>query len=102
MIGLCTRPRHEAGKRFHGSIQLEHKNDPKARDEASPDCGGTLAMTSLSQGCRQSASEYGPNLIYDYAVARGDQELADFVNAWIELKQKDGMTARLYDYGFWD
>lgn len=56
----------------------------------------------LSQGCRQSASEYGPNLIYDYAVARGDQELADFVNAWIELKQKDGMTARLYDYGFWD
>ena len=33
-----------------------------------------------------------------YALARGDQELIDYVNAWIELKQKDGTTARLYDY----
>jgi hypothetical protein len=33
------------GKRFHGSIQLEHKDDLKARGEASPDDGGTLAMT---------------------------------------------------------
>jgi hypothetical protein len=33
------------GKRFHGSIQLEHKDDLKARGEASPDHGDTLAMT---------------------------------------------------------
>jgi Na+/H+-dicarboxylate symporter/ABC-type amino acid transport substrate-binding protein len=33
-----------------------------------------------------------------YAVARGDQELVDFVNAWISLKLKDGTTVRLYDY----
>jgi hypothetical protein len=33
------------GKRFHGSIQLEHKDDLKARGEASPDDGDTLAMT---------------------------------------------------------
>ena len=33
-----------------------------------------------------------------YAVARGDQELTDYLNAWIELKQKDGTMQRLYDY----
>ncbi len=33
-----------------------------------------------------------------YAMPRGEAELADYVNAWIELKQKDGTTARLYDY----
>jgi Na+/H+-dicarboxylate symporter/ABC-type amino acid transport substrate-binding protein len=33
-----------------------------------------------------------------YAAARGDQELLDFVNAWIALKQKDGTTERLYEY----
>lgn len=33
-----------------------------------------------------------------YAVARGDQDLVDFINAWIELKLKDGTTARLNDY----
>jgi Na+/H+-dicarboxylate symporter/ABC-type amino acid transport substrate-binding protein len=33
-----------------------------------------------------------------YAVARGDRELVDFVNAWIELKKKDGTDQRLYDY----
>jgi ABC-type amino acid transport substrate-binding protein len=33
-----------------------------------------------------------------YAIARGDQEFLDFVNAWIELKQKDGTVTRLYDY----
>jgi len=33
-----------------------------------------------------------------YALPRGDQELTDYVNAWIELKQKDGTTGRLYDY----
>jgi ABC-type amino acid transport substrate-binding protein len=33
-----------------------------------------------------------------YAIARGDQEFLDFVNAWIELKQKEGTVAQLYDY----
>jgi ABC-type amino acid transport substrate-binding protein len=33
-----------------------------------------------------------------YATARGDRELADFVNTWIELKQKDRTIAALYDY----
>jgi ABC-type amino acid transport substrate-binding protein len=33
-----------------------------------------------------------------YAVARGDQELLDYVNAWLELKQKDRTVERLYDY----
>jgi proton glutamate symport protein len=33
-----------------------------------------------------------------YAMARGDREFLDFVNAWIELKQKDGTVARLYDH----
>ncbi len=33
-----------------------------------------------------------------YAVARGDQELLDYVNAWLELKQKDRTAERLYDY----
>jgi len=33
-----------------------------------------------------------------YAVARGDQVLVDYVNAWLELKRKDGTTTRLYDY----
>ena len=33
-----------------------------------------------------------------YAVARGDQELADYLNAWIDLKHEDGTMQRLYDY----
>jgi len=33
-----------------------------------------------------------------YAVPRGEKELVDYVNAWIELKLKDGTTTRLYDY----
>jgi ABC-type amino acid transport substrate-binding protein len=33
-----------------------------------------------------------------YAMARGDRELADFVNTWIELKKKDQTIAKLYDY----
>ena len=42
-----TAPGYETtrGKRFHGSIQLEHKEDLKSRGEASPDDGDTLAMT---------------------------------------------------------
>ena len=36
---------HASGKRFHGSIILESKDDLKARGEASPDDGDTLAMT---------------------------------------------------------
>ncbi|MGK7872316.1 MAG: cation:dicarboxylase symporter family transporter [Xenococcaceae cyanobacterium] len=33
-----------------------------------------------------------------YAMARGDQQLLDVVNAWLELKQKDGTIKSLYDY----
>lgn len=33
-----------------------------------------------------------------YPVARNDQAFASFVNTWIELKQKDGTIAVLYDY----
>ncbi len=33
-----------------------------------------------------------------YAVARGNQEMIDFINVWIELKRKDRTIASLYDY----
>ena len=33
-----------------------------------------------------------------YAMARGDRELADFMNRWIDLKRKDRTIAALYDY----
>jgi ABC-type amino acid transport substrate-binding protein len=33
-----------------------------------------------------------------YPMARGDPELVNFVNAWIELKKKDKTIAALYDY----
>jgi ABC-type amino acid transport substrate-binding protein len=33
-----------------------------------------------------------------YGMARGDRELADFVNTWIDLKLKDQTIRTLYDY----
>jgi Na+/H+-dicarboxylate symporter/ABC-type amino acid transport substrate-binding protein len=33
-----------------------------------------------------------------YGVPRGDRELADFVNTWIDLKSKDQTIRALYDY----
>ena len=39
-----------------------------------------------------------PTIPLAYAMPRGETDLVDYVNAWIELKQKDGTTARLYDY----
>jgi ABC-type amino acid transport substrate-binding protein len=33
-----------------------------------------------------------------YPLARGDQEMVDFINLWIDLKKKDKTIARLYDY----
>ncbi len=33
-----------------------------------------------------------------YAMARGDRELVDYVNALVELKKADGTLKRLYDY----
>ncbi|MGH7492215.1 MAG: cation:dicarboxylate symporter family transporter [bacterium] len=33
-----------------------------------------------------------------YAMARGDRELVDFVNTWIDLKKKDQTIAALFDY----
>ena len=33
-----------------------------------------------------------------YPMARGDQDLVNFINTWIELKKKDGTIAALYDH----
>jgi ABC-type amino acid transport substrate-binding protein len=33
-----------------------------------------------------------------YPLPRGDQELANFINTWIELKKKDKTIATLYDH----
>ena len=33
-----------------------------------------------------------------YPLPRGDRELADFINVWIELKKRDGTIDKLYDY----
>ena len=33
-----------------------------------------------------------------YPLPRGDRELADFINVWIELKKRDGTIEALYDY----
>jgi Na+/H+-dicarboxylate symporter len=43
----------------------------------------------------------GPELLkipLAYPIARHDQDLASVVNAWIELKRKDGTIQALYDY----
>jgi Na+/H+-dicarboxylate symporter/ABC-type amino acid transport substrate-binding protein len=37
-------------------------------------------------------------LPWSYAMARGDQELGDYVNALIDLKKRDGTLKKLYDY----
>jgi hypothetical protein len=52
--------------RFHGPIQLEHKDDLKGRGEASPDHGDTLAMTFAVKVAAKRRPKYGPNLIYGY------------------------------------
>jgi ABC-type amino acid transport substrate-binding protein len=33
-----------------------------------------------------------------YPLPRGDRELVDFINVWLDLKKRDGTVARLYDY----
>ena len=33
-----------------------------------------------------------------YQLPRGDRELVDFINIWLELKKRDGTIAALYDY----
>jgi Na+/H+-dicarboxylate symporter/ABC-type amino acid transport substrate-binding protein len=33
-----------------------------------------------------------------YPMARGDQELVNFINTWLELKKKDGTIAAFYDH----
>ena len=33
-----------------------------------------------------------------YGIARGERDLADFVNTWINLKKKDQTIQALYDY----
>jgi phage terminase large subunit len=70
-VDLCA-PGYDTtrGKRFHGSIQLEHKDDLKARGEASPDHGDTLAMTFAVKVVAKQRPKYGPNLIYGYPGQR--------------------------------
>ncbi len=33
-----------------------------------------------------------------YPVARGDRELVEFINAWLDLKKKDGTIEKLYEH----
>jgi hypothetical protein len=64
-VDLCA-PGYDTvrGKRFHGSITLEHKDDLKARGEASPDLGDCLAMTfAVKIAARQRPA---PQLIYSF------------------------------------
>lgn len=37
-----------------------------------------------------------------YPVARGDHDLVRYLNAWVELKQKDGTFKQVYDYWILD
>jgi hypothetical protein len=53
------------GKRFHGSIFLEHKDDLKARGEASPDHGDCLAMTFAVKVAAKARPKY-QNLVYSF------------------------------------
>src|SRR5262249_1652160 len=53
------------GKRFHGSIVLESKDDLKARGESSPDDGDTLAMTFAVKVAAKAKPKY-QNLIYSF------------------------------------
>jgi hypothetical protein len=52
------------GKRFHGSIILESKDDLRARGEASPDDGDTLAMTFAVKVAPKPRPPKYENLIY--------------------------------------
>ena len=69
--GRCVpkTPGHDTarGKRFHGSIQLEHKDDLKARGEASPDDGDTLAMTFAVK--LRAGESPARNLVYSFPGA---------------------------------
>jgi hypothetical protein len=63
------------GKRFHGSIQLEHKDDLKACVEGSPDHGDTLAMTFAVKVAAKQRPKYGSNLIYGYPGQRSQSRM---------------------------
>src|SRR5262249_4476082 len=52
-------------KRFNGSIILESKDDLKARGEASPDDGETLAMTFAVKVAAKQKPKY-QNLVYSF------------------------------------
>jgi len=53
------------GKRFHGSIILESKDDLRARGEASPDDGDALSMTFAVKVAAKEKPKYR-NLIYSF------------------------------------
>jgi len=53
------------GKRFHGTIQLESKDDLKARGEESPDDGDTLAMTFAVKVAAKARPKY-EKLVYSF------------------------------------
>ena len=65
-VDLCSPGYDTArGKRFHGSIQLENKDDLKSRGEASPDDGDTLAMTFAVKVAAKPRPKY-QNLLYSF------------------------------------
>ena len=53
------------GKRFHGTIQLESKDELKARGEASPDDGDALALTFAVKVAAKVRPKY-ENLVYRF------------------------------------
>jgi hypothetical protein len=66
-VDLCAPGFDTArGKRFHGTIQLEAKDDLKARGLASPDDGDTLAMTFAVKVAAKARPKYGPELVYSF------------------------------------
>jgi hypothetical protein len=70
MRGQVKAVEERRSHRFHGSIQREHKDDLKARGEASHDDGDTLAMTFAVKVAAMQRPKYGPNLIYGYPGQR--------------------------------
>jgi len=63
-----TTPGYETahGKRFDGTIILESKDDLRARGEASPDDGDTLAMTFAVKVAAKTRPQKYQNLVYSF------------------------------------
>jgi hypothetical protein len=57
------------GKRFHGSLILESKDDLGARGSASPDDADTLSMTFAVKVAAKTRPKY-QNLLYSVGTAQ--------------------------------